>query len=631
MNESEKSSQKNDDNIYRLMFEDSLDAMFVTTRKGIIRESNKAFIDLSGYSKEELHNINVIELYADSSYRKKFREDIERDGFISNFEFKFKRKDGSIRDCLISATILHDKKGKVGGYKGILRDITEQRLMEETLKESQRRYQSLFENSGSAMIIVDEDTTVSLMNSQFEEISGFKKEEVIGTSFTKYLPPEELERIVKYHQLRRVNSGEAPATVDIKLKRKDGKVRDFLYNVSLIPGTMNSLVSLMDFTDIKKTEEALRESTENYKKLVSISPDTVLKLDLDLNVLMVNRQALIFLGLEKEEDLIGKCILDYLTDNDKEKIKNILPELLKEGRYNNLEFDISSHKGELKTQEANATVMYDENNKPEAILAHVRDVTKRNEMEKQLKEYAHKLEEMVEEKVEQLIAQERAVMLGRLAGSIGHDINNPLQYVLGNAELLKVTLDEKELDDEKINHLIDTVIEGCYRVGDVSKRLRRVTRKGEMSVFDIFEAIETAVAMTRGRWRSCCSEINFNYKIESPVYVRGIENDISHVLMNLIINSTQAIENHGEITVRTYITEEGNGVTIEIEDTGEGIPQDIAEKIGVESVTTKPIEEGTGLGLLLVYDIINLHYGTINFKTEEGKGTIFRITLPIAS
>ena len=252
-------------------------------------------------------------------------------------------------------------------------------------------------------------------------------------------------------------------------------------------------------------------------------------------------------------------------------------------------------------------------------------------MEKQLKEYAHNLEEMVEEKVEQLIAQERAVMLGRLAGSIGHDINNPLQYVLGNAELLKVTLDEKNLDDERMDHLIDTVIEGCYRVGDVSKRLRRVTRKGEMTVFDIYEAIETAVAMTRGRWRSCCTDLNFDYKIKGPVYVRGIENDISHVLMNLIINSTQAIENHGEITIRTYMTKEGNGITIEIEDTGVGIPEDIAEKIGKESVTTKPIEEGTGLGLILVYDIINLHYGSINFKTEEGKGTNFRITLPIAS
>ena len=167
MNNSEKPSSK-DDNIYRLMFEDSLDAMFVTTRDGIIRESNKAFVDLSGYSKEELHRINVIELYADSDYRKKFRDDIEKKGFVSNFEFKFKRKDGSIRVCLISATILYNKKEKIVGYKGILRDITEQRLMEETLKESQSRYQSLFENSGSAMIIVEEDTTVSLMNTQFE-------------------------------------------------------------------------------------------------------------------------------------------------------------------------------------------------------------------------------------------------------------------------------------------------------------------------------------------------------------------------------------------------------------------------------------------------------------------------------
>ena len=631
MNNSKRSSQKKDENIFRLMFEDSLDAMFVTTRDGIIEESNKAFVDLSGYTKEELHSINVIELYVDASYRKKFRDEIEKNGFISSFEFNFKRKDGSTRICLISATVLYNKKRKIEGYKGILRDITEQRKMEETLKESQRRYQSLFENSGSAMIIVEEDTTVSLMNTQFEEISGYKKEEVIGKSFTKYLPPEELERIFKYHQLRRTDSNSAPESVNITLRRRDGEERDFIYNVSMIPGTKKSLVNLMDITEIKKTEEALRESTKNYKKLVSISPDAVLKFDLEFNILMANKQCLDFLGFEKEEDILGKNALDYLTDDVKEEILKTKLELLKEGRYNNFEFDITNYRGEIETQEANASVMYDENNMPEALLVHVRNVTKRNEMEKQLKNYAHKLEEMVEEKVDQLIAQERSVMLGRLAGSIGHDINNPLQYVLGNAELLKVTIEEKKLKNERIESLIDTVIEGCYRIGEVSKRLRRVTRKGEMSVFDVYEAIETAIAMTRGRWRYCCPEINFDYKVQRPIYVRGIENDISHVFMNLIINSTQAIEEIGEISIRTYLTEEGEGIVVEIEDNGVGIPEEIAEKIGKESVTSKPIEEGTGLGLLLVYDIINLHYGTINFITEEGKGTTFRITLPIAS
>ena len=113
--------------------------------------------------------------------------------------------------------------------------------------------------------------------------------------------------------------------------------------------------------------------------------------------------------------------------------------------------------------------------------------------------------------------------------------------------------------------------------------------------------------------------------------VKGIENDISHVLMNLIINSTQAIENHGEIMIRTYLNKKEKEIVVEIEDTGMGIPEDIASKIGKESVTTKTIEEGTGLGLLLVYDIINLHYGSIDFTTEEGKGTTFRIALPIAS
>ena len=620
-----------EDNRYRSLFEDSLDAMFVTTKDGVLEDCNKAFVELFGYTIEELPNSNVIVIYANSIQRKRFQEDIEENGSVRNYELSLKRKDGKLLDCLITATVRYDEKGNIEGYQGTLRDITDQKEMEKKLKESQQQYQSLFENAGSAMIIVEEDTTVSLMNTQFEEISGFKKEEVIGTSFTKYLPPNEIERIVEYHKTRRINTESVPDLVEVKLRRKDGKERDFIYNVSLIPVTKKSLVSLMDITEIKRTQEALRESTESYKKLVSISPDAVIKLDLDFRVLMANQKCLVFLGFKKEEDLIGKSIFEFLSDETIKSIHKIKSKLLEEGNYTNFEFDISSYKGEIKAQEANVSVMFDENNKPEAFLVHVRDVTERNEMEKQLKEYTHKLEEMVEEKVEQLIAQEKAVMLGRLAGSIGHDINNPLQYVLGNAELLKITLDETKLDDERAQELIETIIEGCYRIGDVSKRLRRVTRKGEMSVFDLFESIETAITMTKGRWRSRCTELKFDYKIQKPIYIKGIENDISHVFMNLIINSTQAMEDYGEIIISVYLTEDKKNVVVEIEDSGQGIPEEIAEKIGKESVTSKPIEEGTGLGLILVYDIIKMHYGSINFTTEEGKGTIFRITLPLAS
>ncbi|MCK5141708.1 MAG: PAS domain-containing sensor histidine kinase, partial [Candidatus Heimdallarchaeota archaeon] len=438
---------------------------------------------------------------------------------------------------LLTATQRISKSGEVLGFQGTIRDITQQKIMEKALKESQFQYQILFENSGSSMVIVEADTTVSLMNSQFEKVSGYSKEEVIGNSFLKFLPEIERERIIQYHQQRRIDPSSVPKVVELQLLTKSGERRDFVYTVALVPGTDKSLVSLMDVTIVKATEIALNESIENYRTLVGASPDAILKTDLKLNILMANQQSYVFLGFEKEEELIGRNILDFVSDDFGKEVALRIEEIKKEGRVINIDFDIPNLEGEVINLSASISVIY-ENEQPQAYIVQVRNVTSYKELETQLTEYTHSLEEMVEDKAAQLMDQERAVMLGRLAGSIGHDINNPLQYVLGNAELLGVLLQEGKADMSKLISLNERLIEGCYRIGDVSKRLRRVSRKGELTVFNIYDALETAITMTRGKWRYKCENLDISYIAQSPTMIKGVENDISHVFMNLLVNSS---------------------------------------------------------------------------------------------
>ncbi|MBY9001775.1 MAG: PAS domain S-box protein [Candidatus Heimdallarchaeota archaeon] len=614
--------------IYRSMFENSIDAMFITDSEGKIIDGNQALQELSGYQREELLHINIVDLYESEETRKQFLEDIRNAGSVSNYEINYKRKDGSIRTNLVTATQRFSKSGAFQGLQGIVRDITQQKIMENTLKESQFQYQILFENSGSSMIIIEADTTVSLMNSQFEKVSGFSREEIIGNSFLEYIPESNRERIVHYHRQRRIDPFSVPKVVDLKLLMKSGEERDFVYTVSLIPGTDKSLVSLMDITVLKETETALHKSIKNYKTLVGISPDTIVKTDLDFNVLMANELTFVFLGFEHEDELIGKNLLDFVSDKFRQKALSLVEELNKEGRLLNLDFEMKSPDGDLVNLSASVSVIY-ENEQPQAYIIHVRNVTRYIELEIQLTEYTHKLEEMVEEKATQLMEQERVVMLGRLAGSIGHDINNPLQYVLGNAELLGVLLHEGKTDREKLISLNERLIEGCYRIGDVSKRLRRVSRKGELTVFNIYDALETATTMTRGKWKLKCEYLDLNYVARNPTKIKGVENDISHIFMNLIVNSTQAIDIEGKIRINVTSDQDEKNIIVEIEDDGIGMPTDIVEKIGKESFTTKSIEEGTGLGLLWVYEIMGQHFSNISFITEEGKGTSFKLIFPI--
>ncbi|MHA1302494.1 MAG: two-component system sensor histidine kinase NtrB [Candidatus Heimdallarchaeaceae archaeon] len=380
---------------------------------------------------------------------------------------------------------------------------------------------------------------------------------------------------------------------------------------------------------MKKTEQELRKSNEQYRTLVSTSPDGILQVDLDFNIFMVNKHVCHYIGFENEADLIGLNALDFILAKDKEKLPKVKEEALETGYYSNLEFTVVKDGVIRGPVEANISVVYDEKKNPTSLIIIIRDIRERKEMQEKLREYTNKLEKMVKEKAVQLMQQERVAMLGRLAGSISHNINNPLHYVRGTAELLNKMLDDPYIDRKVLKELTQTLIDGCNRIAEVSDRLRRVSRKDNISIFDIAVPLEVAVTVTRGRWRSKCSQIKVRYLTNKIIKVKGIEADIAHVFMNLIVNSAQAIEEKGSIEIRVSEINNGSNVLIEIEDDGSGIPPEIADKIGKESITTKPPEEGTGLGLMWVYDVIQQHYGSISFKSEPGKGTIFRIKLPI--
>lgn len=123
---------------YRTLFEESRDAIYMTTRDGRLVDVNQAFLNLCGCTREEAENMDILDMYNDPTERKRFQEEIERNGYLNNYEFKFRRKDGTVRDCLISSTLRLDKDGTIVGYQGIARDITEQKLLQSQLLQAQK-------------------------------------------------------------------------------------------------------------------------------------------------------------------------------------------------------------------------------------------------------------------------------------------------------------------------------------------------------------------------------------------------------------------------------------------------------------------------------------------------------------
>lgn len=170
-------------------------------------------------------------------------------------------KDGRKILCEWFNTPLVDNNGNFIGVMSLVQDITERKRMEEALKESESRYRTIFETTGAATLIIEENTIISLVNSEFEKITGYARDETEGKlSWTVFFPQEdERNRILGYHRLRRISAGGAPRRYETQIADRQGNRRDILVNIDMIPETTRSVATFMDISDRKRSEEALGE------------------------------------------------------------------------------------------------------------------------------------------------------------------------------------------------------------------------------------------------------------------------------------------------------------------------------------------------------------------------------------
>lgn len=139
-------------------------------------------------------------------------------------------------------------------------DATDMKRVFAKLQQSERQYQAIFETTGTATIIIEEDTTIALANSEFERLSGFSKTELEGRmSWTELMSPEDLPKMLAYHRLRRVDPEAAPRRYECRLVNRKGEARDTFLTIDMIPGTKQSVGSFQDITDYKRTQEQARQ------------------------------------------------------------------------------------------------------------------------------------------------------------------------------------------------------------------------------------------------------------------------------------------------------------------------------------------------------------------------------------
>ncbi|MGE5300047.1 MAG: ATP-binding protein [Acidobacteriota bacterium] len=245
-----------------------------------------------------------------------------------------------------------------------------------------------------------------------------------------------------------------------------------------------------------------------------------------------------------------------------------------------------------------------------------------------IKLYEDLREQMKElrETQEQLVQAAKLAAIGELASNVAHEINNPLTSIMGYAELIK-----EEDNIENIMKDIEIIERESMRARDIVQQLLEFARRRplEIRAVNINSLLREVVALIGVQLKKASIKIHENYS-ELPV-IMGDPNQIKQVFLNVLNNSVHAMGENSlqrgkEIKIRTYNTE--TSVFVEIADTGHGISREVLPKIFEPFFTTKR-EKGTGLGLSITYKIIQSHKGKIEVKSEEGRGTIFTISLPI--
>jgi len=271
-----------------------------------------------------------------------------------------------------------------------------------------------------------------------------------------------------------------------------------------------------------------------------------------------------------------------------------------------------------------------------AALANARLYTNLQDSNQLLESALHELKNTQN----QIIQQERLRALGQMAGGIVHDVNNAISAILGYTELWMTF--PKMLDNrEKVLHDLQTINLAAKDATHILRRLRGFYRPREegnvMVAVQLNEVIEQAIDITRPKWGTQASEKGFNVGVGSDLadipVISGDDTDLREMFINLIFNAVDAMTAAGTITLRTRLaepvspTDVPSHVLLEVCDTGSGMTEEVRQKCLEPFFSTKG-DHGTGMGLAMVFGIIQRHQGTLDIDSTPGEGTTFRIHFP---
>jgi PAS domain S-box-containing protein len=421
--------------VYRLIAENMYDALYTLDTDGRFTFVNDVALERSSYDRERFIGKSFLEFVRPedrAKVQKNFKA-VMCGEIVPAYELSYTNASGKSIWVEINATPLIDQ-GDIFGVLVVSRDITERKRTEgelklyrsnlegliesrtaelrianeqlqgeinehkkteEALRSSESYYRTIFQNTGTAMVIMEEDTTISLSNAECEKFVGYRPSDLEGKRRAiEFVARNDLQRILDYQKLRKSEPDKAPGSYELKIVDRFGNVRDVHITIATIPDTQKTIASFLDITEQKKMEVALKESEAKYRHIFENAMEGIFQTSIDGEILSANPSFAGLFGYRSPKDIM-KTIKDiryeiYADEGQRNELRRLLD---KQGFVRNFEVQCRRKDGQRIWISLNIRVARDSDNKILFYEGTLVDITERKKVQEDLQNKSRSLEE----------------------------------------------------------------------------------------------------------------------------------------------------------------------------------------------------------------------------------------------
>ncbi|MFX0185829.1 MAG: PAS domain S-box protein [Candidatus Hodarchaeota archaeon] len=602
---------------------------------------NQRAADMLGYTVDELLEaeadfVKYIAPEVRDQLIQRYRMRIEGKNPPNVYESQLLKKNGEIIPVEINASLInyHGEPADMA----IIRDITERKQMEKELKEAKNHFQEMFNIMVDPVVIVDSKGKFLELTNKVEEITGFKKEELLGKNFLKTkIVTAKSKRILLKSLIKRM-TGLKLAPYEIEIITKDGKKLPFEINAATIEykGKPADMIAFRDISERKKSEDAVRESEEKFRNIFEKANDGIVYLDKTGRILDINKKATeLFAGSKKE--ILGKNFTKIGIFHPKEipKLMTNFTRILV-GKERTLDVTIKNKKHQIIHLECSGSY-FKKDKQFTGLLVVVRDITERKKAEKELEDAHNKLRTLnleLEQKVRERTTEVKKLLKQKdeFINQLGHDLKNPLNPIVNLLPLIKTqAYDSKSEEQMKVvMRNVDFMKNLVVKTIELA-RLNSPNTEFILDDTNLLNEVNNIVEKNKLILEENNIEIINN--LNEKIIVKADKLRLVELFDNLISNAIKYSPNGSSITVDAQ--DNKDFVTVSVKDTGIGLDEQQIDHIFDEFFKVDKSRhdiDSSGLGLTISKRIVEKHGGRIWAETAgPGKGTTIFFTLPSSS